>query len=1224
MSTEPIRFLGRVLRRTDEDSFAVYRAALEWDLEDPIVIESRDDLRSESRWTESVKPYSHQVSNLITFCRRLPVTLLADDVGLGKTISAGLVMSELQSRQRLARTLIVCPKLLGPQWQEELLTKFGIESVLALGKDLLDAEPLPGSAVITTYNSARLYLERLPSDRFQMLVLDEAHKLRNLYGVEKPPQVAKVFRKALEQRRFRFVLMLTATPIHNRLWDIYSLVDLLTVARGHKNPFGTEGVFARRFIADSRDKARQLREDARDEFRSIVYSYMSRVRRGDAKLYFPDRRVQMHRVMPTAGESKLIAMVGSAIQRMNKLAQISILQALASSPDALSAQLRNMARNGTVPPALSADVEALARSMPPTSKLRGLLQLASQLQAANPSGWRMVVFTTRVETQTTIRMHLENNGIRVGTINGSTASRNVETIREFRQSPPGLNVIVSTEAGSEGVNLQAANVLVNYDLPWNPMIVEQRIGRIQRLASEHALVNVFNITLQGTFEEYIVGRLLEKLQMASHAIGDIESLLEASGMDDEGKSLEDHILALVLDSLQGKDTQRATRLTEESIERARIELEAEQENINSLLGSADDARTRAEARPPKFPPLVRSMTHEDFTISALRSLGAVVSQSDNGTWIAEEDRTLNRLRFNESGDPRATLYAPGSAAFSRLVDRVVASGCCRIEDEDHDARETVANLVNEWLSSFDACLEDVKLTDVDTVFSGSALLRVRATVAHDSYERLVDAACDPSEHRRRIPGGDLSPIPALIESATEIGAQAEKLADAALNDPGVAEFRRFYLDRRRLELESAGDEDRKRKKLEADFTPRVEAELVGLSGRVWREAIATVRYSIDGSGTFSNAITVRPSDQAVLSQPPFATCAVSGRRVPETCLAKCDISGAMVLPGLLVQSQVSGRRALEMNTARCAESGKLALLDELAQSAVSGLRALSGLMRRSDVSGRLAEPRHFQRCEFSGAECLSDELGVSELSGRKFRKDQISRSEQSGRTGHTSEFTTCSETGAILIESEGERCGLSGSFVRAGILEACGVSARRVLPRLLHTCSVTGTRAIGEHLVQSSIGGGMLLTSAATRSKAGKFCTPDETQLCQWTSRTFHPDDLRTCQLLGIPVHFEHTAGSPPQLKPLRDLLDGVTRGNALESEWTDIARLLSVESGRRSAVKNAVASSDGSRVAIYADAKSLLGLRSHVVGALYCPASRNLIGKIVSGKRERGEWRPE
>ena len=114
----------RILRRkTTPEEYRVYRAGLEWDLTDPIVIEKREDLKSEHRWRDRMEPYHHQVTNLITFCRRLPVTLLADDVGLGKTISAGLIISELISRSRLSKILIVCPKLLGPQWQEELLDK---------------------------------------------------------------------------------------------------------------------------------------------------------------------------------------------------------------------------------------------------------------------------------------------------------------------------------------------------------------------------------------------------------------------------------------------------------------------------------------------------------------------------------------------------------------------------------------------------------------------------------------------------------------------------------------------------------------------------------------------------------------------------------------------------------------------------------------------------------------------------------------------------------------------------------------------------------------------------------------------------------------------------------------------------------------------------------------------------------------------------------------------
>ena len=91
----------KVLRRTNfEDEYRLYQAALEWDLVEPIVIDSADDLKSAPKWRDRMSPFHHQVTNLITFCRRLPVTLLADDVGLGKTISAGLIASELISRAK--------------------------------------------------------------------------------------------------------------------------------------------------------------------------------------------------------------------------------------------------------------------------------------------------------------------------------------------------------------------------------------------------------------------------------------------------------------------------------------------------------------------------------------------------------------------------------------------------------------------------------------------------------------------------------------------------------------------------------------------------------------------------------------------------------------------------------------------------------------------------------------------------------------------------------------------------------------------------------------------------------------------------------------------------------------------------------------------------------------------------------------------------------------------
>ena len=1100
----------------------MYRAGLEWDLTDPIVIEKREDLKSEYRWRDRMEPYHHQVTNLITFCRRLPVTLLADDVGLGKTISAGLIISELISRSRLSKILIVCPKLLGPQWQEELLTKFNIASDIAIGRDLIKADPEETGAIITTYHLARLHLDSIPQDRFQMLVLDEAHKLRNLYGVDEPPQVAKRFRKALEERRFRFVLMLTATPIQNRLWDLYSLVDLLTVARGHQNPFGNEGMFARKYIADNREQARQLKPEARDEFRSIVYGYMSRVRRGDAKLYFPDRVVQMHRVEPTTAELELISAIAKPIQKLNRLAQISILQALTSSPDALMAQLNNMSRNGTVPGELAATVRSIVTGMPTSAKLHGLGGLIHGLKRENPERWRLVVFTGRLETQTTIQAFLEKHGLKVGIINGMSGPRNQETIARFRKNPPDCHVIVSTEAGSEGVNLQVANVLVNYDLPWNPMIVEQRIGRVQRLASEHANVGVFNIMLRGTFEEYIVGRLMEKLQMASHAIGDIESLLEASGMNGEDENgstgFDEKIRQLVIAALAGKDVEAATRQAEQSIADAKIELEREETSINAMLGGMDGAEY-VGPRAPTLPGIVRSMGPRDFTLAAFKILGAHVTPQPSDLFLVQEDGGREHIRFEENtgASVRSTLYSPGTAAFLRLVDRVVATGICDIEDLDQNPAKKIEELIREWVLTFDGTPKTVEVEEVRRCFEGKALVQVRATVAHDSYERLVEVSCSPAEHHAQVDRSGLGPLSHTIENPSVIGINVDRLADAAKLDEAISEFSRFYLERRAQEMHAAGEDERKKKKLEDEFTPRLDMTLVAFDGTLHRQVKVKAQYSFNGEPEYYSMLTVTPHAEKLIDAPEMSLCAQSGKTVPKTCLKQCQISGAMVLQHLLARSEMSSRLALPEFTVLCSLSGKRVLKDEAELSAVSGRLVASSLLKTSAVSGKRAEPDHFRQCEFTKAEVLNTELGVSEISGQHYRIDEETRSAVSGKTGHKQEFLICYETRQPITMKEAEQCETTGNYVRPGILEHCAVTNKRVLPSELGRCAVTGKRVLKSLLVTSSLTETRLLENVAIRSATGKNCAPIEAKQCFWSGKKFHPDDLRICELTVYP-----------------------------------------------------------------------------------------------------------
>ena len=1205
----------------------MYRAGLEWDLTDPIVIERPEDFKSTPRWQARLTPYHHQVTNLITFCRRLPVTLLADDVGLGKTISAGLVISELVARSRLSKILIVCPKILAQQWKEELESKFNISTLVAFGKDLVDAEPEEIGAVITTYNSARLHLDKIPEDRFQMLVLDEAHKLRNLYGVQKTPEVAKRFRKALEDRRFRYVLMLTATPIQNRLWDLYSLVDLLTVARGHDNPFGNPGMFARRFIADDRDQARELKIEARDEFRSIVYGYMSRVRRGDAKLSFPERKIFRHQVEPTRAELELISTIAKPIQKLNRLTQISILQALTSSPEALSAQLTNMARKGTAPLDLAAAVKALVERMPLSAKLTGLRNLIEKLKSENPNGWRLVVFTIRRETQTTIQNFLEGYGFKVGIINGDSGERNQETIKGFRKSPPVFRVIVSTEAGSEGLNLQVANVLVNYDLPWNPMIVEQRIGRVQRLASDHAFVSIYNVTLRGTFEDYIVGRLMSKLQMAAHAIGDVEALLQGAdvgdGDDDFADSFEDKILELVLATLAGKDVEKAARLAEKSIDDAKTELEREQKNIDAMLGGME-GEEYIGPRTPNLPKVYRSTTPREFTLGGLAALGIKLSAGPNGLLVAEESSGREYIRFDDQIDTtiRTILYGPGTPPFQRLVSKVVASGVHDVEDGDRDLAQQCENVSTAWLTSFGGRFQAAELTDATRAFDGSAIVRVRATVAHDSYERLIEIPCAADSHRTQATKSALEALPRTIEKPESLGLSIDALKSAAKQDEGISEFSRFYLERREHETARTEDE-RKRKKLEDEFTPRLDMTLVALEGTVRRHVRGNVRYKFETDDEYHSLLTFNPSDGAIVSGPVLGLCSQTGHTVPASCLAKCEMTGAEALKHLLVKSQVSGRLALPEFTLVCAKSGKRLLRDEADISTITGNLVSVDLLKTSPLSGRLAEEEHFDACSFTNEAFLNDELAISEISGKKFRADQQLRSFVSGRSGHKQEFLVCYETRQPIAPDEAEKCELTGRLVRKGVLKQCDVSGKRVLPIALDQCAITGKRALKGYLVSSSVSNARLLELIAIRSSAGRFCAASEARTCTWSGRKAHPDDLRICELTGLPIHVEFTTPTnPPRLLPLSEILDGVRRNSEGQNRWPEIAEKLSAaNNGGKYNLQAAVLSPDRKHLATCSELKAMLGMRIYQVGAIYDFSTNSIVGRVSTGRRGRERW---
>jgi len=760
------------------------------------------------------------------------------------------------------------------------------------------------------------------------------------------------------------------------------------------------------------------------------------------------------------------------------------------------------------------------------------------------------------------------------------------------------------------------------------MIVEQRIGRVQRLASEHAHVSIFNIMLRATFEEYIVGRLMEKLQMASHAIGDIEALLQGSdigdGDEDGTAKFEDRILKLVLAALAGKNVDEETRLQEQSIEEAKAELERGEETINSLLGSMDGAEY-VGPRAPTLPEVVRSMDAREFTLTALTTLGAHLTPKGPNLYVAEENGGREHIRFDEHAAPdvRSTLYAPGSAAFQRLVGRMIATGIHDVEDLDSNPDRRSEEIAREWIEGFGANPKGVELREAQRCFSGTALVRVRATVAHDSYERLVEVPCPDEEHRGAVARSALGPIPKTIEDPKSLGLDTEKVISTAALDEAIAEFSRFYLERREQEMQAAGDDERKRKKLQDEFTPRLDMTLVGLEGKLHRDIKVQAQYAFDGEWRYDSLLTISPSTGKVIDAPELGQCSKSGRTVPRSCLAECAVTGGQVLRHALVESAISGRLALPEFTGVCTLSSKLVLNDELEPSSVTGKPVASALLKTSALSGKRAEPEHFRRCAFTDTEVLAAELAVSEISGKPYRIDEQMHSAASSKAGHKREFIVCHETRQPIAASEVEKCEVTGSLVRPGVLERCDVTRKRVLPSELDRCTITGKRALKRLLVSSSVSQELLLKDMAIRSSTGKHCTPAEARLCFWSGRISHPDDLRICALTGLPIHIDFaTPGGTPRLQPLAEMLDGVRRSADEAPRWENIAgRVTAALKGGKCKVEAAALSPAKQHLATCAEVSTFLGMRVQQVGAVYVLADNAVIGRIATGKRGPKGW---
>lgn len=1157
--------------------FQIHVAAIDWSLADPIIINDEKDIKATNWRSRGLEPFHHQVQNLITFCRRLPVTLNCDDVGLGKTISAGLALSELISRKKVRRALVLCPKVLTTQWVGELESKFGIQAVSVAGRDFSDEIKSETQVVVTTYQTASNRLAEIEDDDFQLLILDEAHKLRNLYGAISTPQVAKNVRRAMEKRPFKYILMLTATPIQNKVWDLYSLIDILKTAEGKANPLGNKEYFKNRYILPG-SNGRKLNPGMQEEFRRITRENLTRTSRTEVQMGFPKRKLFSHPVRLDFYEKQVIKLVSTLISSLDRISQLSLLQAMMSSPAAMVKQAGNMAQRGTLEQDVARDISKLASSVKVPGKLAALLEMVEEIRSQKPDGWRLVVFTLRIETLEMLGRELSDRGIKVGFVRGARHAQNTKTIADYQSNPPAINVIISTEAGAEGINLQAGNVLVNYDLPWNPMVVEQRIGRVQRLSSIFENVFIYNLIATGTTEELVVGILMEKLQGIAQAIGDIETILEMTNMDaEEGPgSFEDKIRELVVASMLEKDITAERQALEENIARAKLLYEEKRNELDAQLGG-----NRDRDRPIKRLGMIRrdppAMTAPEFVLSAKEAEGFKLNEVSEDIYdVTRAGRFDERISLKEgmvsteatpfNGDSRIKTYLPGRPSFDRLVENWTENhGHYLFELKGESLVEQTLKLIEKWcFSSGNLDYESHSIVSEKPDFTGRAHIKAKAGTGVDSFEKVIHQ--NYGFQSGEMPEELLQTGKRIVKSirASELlGTQfQEKAAEAIERDDGIRQFCDFYLGRLEEEIGQTNGDRFLKAKLISDLNPVVQGEILGIEGLCHPFLVIGVSYRVDGV-TYKSTISGFPATGTLIEQPEQQYCSITDKTLPSDCLDTCQYSGELGLAHRLVKSE-SGLTVRPSLLEPCSETGTLLLPNERLPTE-NGTFARKDLFLRGDFGEDYFLPKESAFSEISGLRGRASRLIISPISGRGGFQDEAVKCKATGRFIFYDEAVQSDSTSAWFGKDTLIRSAVSGIAVTPDDAIICSVSGRYAVPSEIPRCAVSGKYAFPEHMVPSAATGSLLLPEHGVKTEPGEIAEPDQVGICSVTGKRYLLKNLGRCEVSGLHALTEHLDKSQVSGRlalPEKMISSSITGIRGLPSEFSkcDVTGLFALQ----------------------------------------------------------------
>jgi len=595
--------------------------------------------------------------------------LIADEVGLGKTIEAGHIMLELMARRELKNSLIVCPKSLMEKWQMELREKFNFYfKIYESSKDLVaDIKGRSGNIkAIINYEKIRLPKSREKKQssnkinlfdlietndlKFDFVLFDEAHRMRNHIT-----QTHKGAKKIIDVSNS--VVFLTATPIMISEQNLFNLLQLLDENKySEYSTFQNEIAVNAPFVnalnqLNSKIPLKKIGDDLNNSEVTLFYSsgeeyqiiwnktftikelfkdiplykkiitdietkkdnaetrvqlqfdlsdmsemnkIFSRTRKKEVtqdwsqairephtlivELY-RDERIEYDKVIEDYIDEKSY-IDGDGTERMPQGAMLGLIQKKRQVSSSVYGYLNKTEdlNNGVDKYKSSKD-----------AKFDKLLEIIEKV--VKDENKKLIVFAIFKNTLKYLNLRLHNVGIQTAIIHGDIENRVME-IERFKTNP-NVKILLSSEVGSEGLDMQFCDALVNYDLPWNPMVVEQRIGRIDRFGQTSPIVNIYNLIVKDSIQEDIYTRLLDRIGIFRGCIGDLEAILDKEldkkvGGNIDVKNIRTWFSSLEKELYCKKVTKKQRQEKIDAIELAII---TEQKNLEAISEGLTDTLT---------------------------------------------------------------------------------------------------------------------------------------------------------------------------------------------------------------------------------------------------------------------------------------------------------------------------------------------------------------------------------------------------------------------------------------------------------------------------------------------------------------------------------------------------------------------------------------------------------------------------------------------------------